>query len=92
MPAVSSASFDYLASPFLTVPFRFRASLLDEAKRWFESATVICRFVPGGKERAEKVRAAILFASRSPSDYFTFSCRVQISEAYTHLLARYSTR
>ncbi|KAF7367752.1 hypothetical protein MSAN_00839200 [Mycena sanguinolenta] len=31
------------------------ASMLDEAKRWFESATVICRFVPGGKERAEKI-------------------------------------
>ncbi|KAF8139351.1 meiosis protein SPO22/ZIP4 like-domain-containing protein [Mycena galopus ATCC 62051] len=30
------------------------ASMLDEAKRWFESATVICRFVPGGKERADK--------------------------------------
>lgn len=34
-------------------------SLFDEAKRWFEAATVICRFVPGGKERAEKVRALI---------------------------------
>ncbi|KAJ7752626.1 meiosis protein SPO22/ZIP4 like-domain-containing protein [Mycena metata] len=31
------------------------ASMVDEAKRWFESATVICRFVPGGKERAEKI-------------------------------------
>ncbi|KIJ89929.1 hypothetical protein K443DRAFT_69132, partial [Laccaria amethystina LaAM-08-1] len=31
------------------------ASLLDEAKRWFETSTRICRFVPGGKERAEKV-------------------------------------
>ncbi|KAJ6559308.1 meiosis protein SPO22/ZIP4 like-domain-containing protein [Mycena sp. CBHHK59/15] len=31
------------------------ASMFDEAKRWFESATVICRFVPGGKERAEKI-------------------------------------
>jgi hypothetical protein len=29
--------------------------MLDEAKRWFEASTVICRFVPGGKERAEKV-------------------------------------
>lgn len=34
----------------------YRASMLDEAKRWFEAATVICRFVPGGKERADKVR------------------------------------
>lgn len=32
-----------------------RASSLDEAKRWFESSTVICKFVPGGTERAEKV-------------------------------------
>ncbi|KAJ6568977.1 meiosis protein SPO22/ZIP4 like-domain-containing protein [Mycena capillaripes] len=31
------------------------ASMLNEAKRWFESATVICRFVPGGKERAGKI-------------------------------------
>ncbi|EDR04763.1 uncharacterized protein LACBIDRAFT_304173 [Laccaria bicolor S238N-H82] len=31
------------------------ASLLDEAKRWFETSTRICRFVPGGKERAEKI-------------------------------------
>jgi len=31
------------------------ASMLDESKRWFESATVICRFVPGGKERADKI-------------------------------------
>jgi hypothetical protein len=30
--------------------------MFDEAKRWFEAATVICRFVPGGQERAEKVR------------------------------------
>lgn len=29
--------------------------MLDEAKRWFEVSTVICRFVPGGKERAQKV-------------------------------------
>jgi len=31
------------------------ASMLDEAKRWFETATVICKFVPGGKERAAKI-------------------------------------
>ena len=30
------------------------ASFLDEAKRWFEAATVICRFIPGGRERADK--------------------------------------
>lgn len=31
------------------------ASHLDEAKRWFESATVISRYVPDGKERAERI-------------------------------------
>jgi len=30
-------------------------SSLDEAKRWFESSTVICKYVPGGKDAAEKV-------------------------------------
>ncbi|KAJ7066261.1 meiosis protein SPO22/ZIP4 like-domain-containing protein [Mycena amicta] len=31
------------------------ASMLDEAKRWFETATLLCKFVPGGNERAEKI-------------------------------------
>jgi len=31
------------------------ASQLDEAKRWFESSTVLCKFVPDGQERAEKI-------------------------------------
>lgn len=35
------------------------ASMADEAKRWFESATVICRFVPDGEARAAKVRYAL---------------------------------
>ncbi|KAF7311279.1 hypothetical protein MKEN_01029500 [Mycena kentingensis (nom. inval.)] len=43
------------------------ASILDEAKRWFETATLLCKFVRGGEERA-----------------------AQISETYTHLLARYN--
>ncbi|KAH7906954.1 meiosis protein SPO22/ZIP4 like-domain-containing protein [Hygrophoropsis aurantiaca] len=30
-------------------------SLIDEAKRWFECSTIICRFVPDGKRRAEKI-------------------------------------
>jgi len=34
--------------------FSFSASFFDEAKRWFEAATVICRFIPGGQERADK--------------------------------------
>lgn len=33
------------------------ASLTDEAKRWFECSTVLCRFVPDGRLRAEKVCA-----------------------------------
>ncbi|GBE78570.1 hypothetical protein BKA93DRAFT_799652 [Sparassis latifolia] len=31
------------------------SSLLDEAKRWFEVSTTICRFVLGGAKRAEKI-------------------------------------
>lgn len=30
-------------------------SLVDEARRWFESSTIICRYVPDGPARAEKV-------------------------------------
>ncbi|KAF7293678.1 hypothetical protein MIND_01147800 [Mycena indigotica] len=30
-------------------------SMLDEAKRWFETAALLCKFVPGGEERAEKI-------------------------------------
>ncbi|KAI5997768.1 hypothetical protein EDC04DRAFT_2612500 [Pisolithus marmoratus] len=36
------------------------ASLVDEARRWFECATVICRFVPNGKARAEKPLTLVL--------------------------------
>ncbi|CCL98934.1 uncharacterized protein FIBRA_00941 [Fibroporia radiculosa] len=31
------------------------ASSLDEAKRWFEISTTICRFVPDGRTRADKI-------------------------------------
>ncbi|KAF5347040.1 hypothetical protein D9758_011629 [Tetrapyrgos nigripes] len=34
------------------------ASMLDEAKRWFESSTIICKFVPGGTESAKKASVA----------------------------------
>jgi len=34
------------------------ASLADEAKRWFECSTVLCRFVPDGRQRAEKISKA----------------------------------
>jgi len=54
--------------PFLVVnseiflKFTFHsASLLDEARRWFESSTVICKFVPDGKNRAEKVRVLVYY-------------------------------
>ncbi|KAF5385597.1 hypothetical protein D9757_006758 [Collybiopsis confluens] len=47
--------FWLLATSYNTGFECLEASSLDEAKRWFESATVICRFVPGGKERAEKI-------------------------------------
>ncbi|KAG5350200.1 hypothetical protein C0989_012252 [Termitomyces sp. Mn162] len=30
-------------------------AMLDEAKRWFEASTVICRFVPDGQDRAKKI-------------------------------------
>jgi len=35
---------------------RFSISLLDEAKRWFESSATICRYVPDGANRGQKVR------------------------------------
>jgi len=31
------------------------ASYLDESKRWFEAATVICRSVPDGARHSEKI-------------------------------------
>ncbi|KAF8880917.1 meiosis protein SPO22/ZIP4 like-domain-containing protein [Gymnopilus junonius] len=44
-----------LATAYNTGTECLHISSLDEAKRWFEAATVICRFVPGGKQRAEKI-------------------------------------
>ncbi|KAF5376865.1 hypothetical protein D9615_007266 [Tricholomella constricta] len=44
-----------LATSYNTGAECLHGSMLDEAKRWFEAATVICRFVPGGKDRAEKI-------------------------------------
>ncbi|KAI0344026.1 hypothetical protein BDW22DRAFT_1412644 [Trametopsis cervina] len=35
----------------------FHASRAEEAKRWFEAATVICRFIPEGKMRSAKQSA-----------------------------------
>ncbi|KAJ6583397.1 hypothetical protein DFH09DRAFT_911642, partial [Mycena vulgaris] len=55
-----------------------KASMLDEAKRWFES--VICRFVPGGKERADNV--CVWMTSIVAVPHF-----VSDSETCMHLLA-----
>ncbi|KAJ4468487.1 meiosis protein SPO22/ZIP4 like-domain-containing protein [Lentinula lateritia] len=47
--------FWLLATSYNTGFECLEASSLNEAKRWFEASTVICRFVPGGTERAEKI-------------------------------------
>jgi len=44
-----------LATSYNTGVECLHTSMLDEAKRWFEASTVICRFVPDGKDRAEKI-------------------------------------
>jgi hypothetical protein len=54
---LQSASLGFVAvSGITSSSMSDSASMLDEAKRWFEASTVICRFVPDGKDRAEKVR------------------------------------
>lgn len=45
------------------------ASMVNEAKRWFECSTVLCRFVPDGRQRAEKVGRSALEGTG-----FTTSC------------------
>ncbi|KAF9467007.1 hypothetical protein BDZ94DRAFT_1212000 [Collybia nuda] len=44
-----------LATSYNTGAECLHASMLDEAKRWFEASTMICKFVPEGQERAEKI-------------------------------------
>ncbi|KAI0367468.1 hypothetical protein BV20DRAFT_950150 [Pilatotrama ljubarskyi] len=44
-----------LATAYNTGIECLHASLLDEAKRWFEAATTICRFVPDGDARSDKI-------------------------------------
>lgn len=61
-----------------------RASLLDDAKRWLEAATVVCRFVPDGRARADKVpmnHGLVLLLTLTS---------LQISDTYARLLARRS--
>lgn len=41
---------------YVATEYVYSASMLDEAKRWFETSTTICRYVPDGDGRAEKVR------------------------------------
>ena len=60
-------------------------SLVDEARRWFESSTVICRYVPGGPARAEKV--SCLFTLCLLSGWIHNIG--QISGTYTELLSRF---
>lgn len=70
--------------------------MLDEAKRWFEASTVICRFVPGGKDRAEKVGYLsivyiVAWCMRLVLWVRTHPGATQISETYTQLLGRYGS-
>ncbi|KAH9891162.1 meiosis protein SPO22/ZIP4 like-domain-containing protein [Cubamyces lactineus] len=44
-----------LATAYNTGIECLHASMLDDAKRWFEAATTICRFVPDGGSRAAKI-------------------------------------
>ncbi|KAG6873268.1 hypothetical protein C0995_001042 [Termitomyces sp. Mi166 len=44
-----------LATTYNTGTECLHGAMLDEAKRWFEASTLICRFVPGGQDRAEKI-------------------------------------
>lgn len=60
------------------------ACSLDEARRWFEASTVICRFVPDGKSRAEKVSCDSTILRQVLNHVGE-----QISETYSYLLSRY---
>ncbi|KAH9487374.1 hypothetical protein JR316_0001449 [Psilocybe cubensis] len=64
-----------------TTVFKFiffsSASLFEEAKRWFEVSTVICRFVPGGKQRSEKVCASCLQQAKPPTEHSSMISTIQ---------------
>ncbi|KAJ3850311.1 hypothetical protein EV368DRAFT_45594, partial [Lentinula lateritia] len=80
--------FWLLATSYNTGFECLEASSLNEAKRWFEASTVICKFVPGGTERAEKVCREFHFR---PSKFSSRIIRpLQISETYAQLLSRYA--
>lgn len=59
--------------------------MVNEAKRWFECSTIICRFVPDGRQRAEKV-------GEIQCEIRLYRIPQQISTTYSDLLARYPTR
>ncbi|KAH7881641.1 uncharacterized protein C8R40DRAFT_57431 [Lentinula edodes] len=66
--------FWLLATSYNTGFECLEASSLNEAKRWFEASTVICRFVPGGTERAEKISetyAQLLSSLHSLSTWYS---------------------
>jgi len=44
-----------LAMAYNTGIEALHASVLDEAKRWLEVASVICRFIPGSQARSDKI-------------------------------------
>ncbi|PPQ85089.1 LOW QUALITY PROTEIN: hypothetical protein CVT25_009048 [Psilocybe cyanescens] len=67
-----------LATAYNTGTECLHASMLDEAKRWFEVSTVICRFVPGGKQRSEKVRASCLHLANASHRAFVDNCHNSI--------------
>ncbi|PCH37228.1 hypothetical protein WOLCODRAFT_28985 [Wolfiporia cocos MD-104 SS10] len=51
----NSISIETFSRWLRTICTMLLASLLDEAKRWFEASTTICRFVPDGDSRAAKI-------------------------------------
>ena len=70
----------------LLTPLNDSASSLDEARRWFEVATVICKFIPGGEDRASKVLCLFNYCVTGIVIVF------KISETYAHLLSRYGNK
>ena len=53
--ALNACSKLYSPSSRLAAELDFSVGLLDEAKRWFEVSTIICRFVPDGEAMSKKV-------------------------------------
>jgi hypothetical protein len=71
--------------------------MLDEAKRWFEASTVICRFVPEGQERAEKVHLffqpiGIFFNGPCQNRFRGLTCISYLATARNDLYGAMSSR